>query len=116
MSNRKEQDRLQRLREDQIRARDPGASKIRHYDWSKHSQRSKEIKKKTQKPLVVDLYQSLPGRWKGTLNGLVVALFPTLVLYFFLEGDWRILAAVPLLFGGIIGFVIGGVIAKMKAP
>lgn len=112
----KEQERLQRIREEQLRARDPGSSKIRGYDWSSHSKRAKAVQKSRQKPLLVELYDVLPGRWKGALNGLIFGIAVAVILGIVLPTEWDILVLVPLLFAAIIGFVLGSVLAKQRAP
>ncbi len=107
MSSNKERERIQRLRDAQINQRNPGESKIRGYDWAAHAKRGQQIKKKTQKPLLVDLYQVLPSRWKGALVGFAVGLVPLLAGQIFLEGDWKLLGLVGMLVCLIVGFVIG---------
>ena len=107
MSSNKERERIQRLRDAQINQRNPGESKIRGYDWSAHAKRGQQIKKKTQKPLLADLYAVLPSRWKGALAGFAVGLVPLLAGQIFLEGDWKLLGLVGMLVCLIVGFVIG---------
>ncbi|NWF68033.1 MAG: hypothetical protein HXY40_03015 [Chloroflexi bacterium] len=107
MSNKDELDRLQRLRDAQIKARDPGTSKIKGYDWGKHAQRAKQIQKARQKPLLRDLYDLLPGRWKGALAGLLLGALLAALLYFLLPGEWKIAALLPLLICAVAGFIIG---------
>lgn len=109
-----EQDRYERLREAQIRARDPGPSKIRHYDWDKHAKRQKTIKKSHQKPLIVDLFDVLPSRWKGALIGLVLGIIPLIAAQLLLTGEWVVLGALGMLMLGVIGFVIGAVLNKRE--
>jgi hypothetical protein len=108
MSNyRDDRDRAQRLSDAQIKARDPGVSKIKGYDWSKHAKRAQEIKKANEKPFLVDLYNLLPSRWKGALIGVVLGLIPLIAAQFFLEGEWKLLGLLPLMIFGVVGFVIG---------
>ncbi|MCB9450827.1 MAG: hypothetical protein H6672_05275 [Anaerolineaceae bacterium] len=107
MSSNKERERIQRLRDAQINQRSPGESKIRGYDWAAHAKRGKEIKKKTQKPLPLEIYEVLPSRWKGAIAGFVVGLFPLIAGQIFLEGDWKLLGLVGMLVCLIIGFVVG---------
>ncbi|MBZ0279048.1 MAG: hypothetical protein K8I60_23080 [Anaerolineae bacterium] len=109
MSSNKERERqrIQRIRDAQLNQRNPGDSKIPGYDWSAHARRGKEIKKKTEKPLPVELYQLLPSRWKGALSGFLVGLIPLIAGQIFLEGDWKLLGLVGMLVCLIVGFVIG---------
>jgi hypothetical protein len=102
-----ERTRAQRIRDAQIAARDPGVSKIKGYDWSKHAKRSQQIQYKRQKPLLLDLFDILPPRWKGAVVGLGVGILPLLAGLIFLNGDWKILGVVGLLICLIIGFVVG---------
>jgi hypothetical protein len=108
MSNyRNDQDRAQRIRDAQIKARDPGVSKIKGYDWGKHAKRVQAIKKANEKPFLVDLYDLLPSRWKGALIGVVLGLIPLIAAQIFLEGEWKLLGLLPLMIFGVVGFVIG---------
>ncbi|MFN8372613.1 MAG: hypothetical protein U0694_07015 [Anaerolineae bacterium] len=106
-SNRQEQERIQRLRDAQIRARDPGTSKIKGYDWAKHGKRAAEIKKSRQKPLLLEVLDIMPPRWKGAAMGVALGLIPLIAAQIFLQGDWKILGLLPILVFGIVGFVIG---------
>lgn len=114
MSSRKtksdaESERARRILEKQLQARDPGVSKIRGYDWSKHVEHSKKIQKSRQKPLLVDLYDVLPRRWKGALWGVIVGLLPLIAGLIFLTGPWQALGLLGLMICGVVGFVIGKV-------
>lgn len=102
-----DKERARRIQEQQIRARDPGPSKIRGYDWDKHAQRSRQVHKSRQKPLLVDLFDILPRRWKGAVVGLAVGLLPLIAGQVFLPGDWKILGLLGLMICGVVGFVIG---------
>ncbi|MBZ0279889.1 MAG: hypothetical protein K8L97_04055 [Anaerolineae bacterium] len=103
-----ELERAQRIRDAQLSARSPGESKIKGYDWSKHAQRAQKIQRKRQeKPLLIDLYEMLPSRWKGLLVGLGIGLLPLLAAQIFLQGEWKILGWVGLLICAIIAYVIG---------
>jgi hypothetical protein len=114
MSSRKsqsdaERERARRILEQQLKARDPGVSKIKGYDWDKHAKRSKQIQKSRQKPLLVDLYDVLPRRWKGALWGGIVGLLPLIAGLIFLTGHWQVLGLLGLMICGVVGFVIGKV-------
>lgn len=104
----KEQARLEKIRQQQIAARHPGASKIKGYDWSKHNKRSKEIAKSRQKPLWRELYELLPMRWRGAIIGIVFGLIVSAFLVVVvLSPDLVFLALIPPLIGGIVGMVVG---------
>ncbi len=101
----RERERFQRIRDSQIRSRDPGPSKITHYDWSKH-------KKPTAKsePLLVETYHLLPGRWRSALFGVLIGLFLGILLRLLLPASLALLALVPLIICGIVGWVLGKLI------
>jgi hypothetical protein len=106
MQNRKEQDdkdRIRRIREAQLSARDPGSSKIPGYDWGKHAAKPKP----KPKPLLLDLWDILPSRWKGALYGVILGAILGVILLFVLPGEWRVLALIPVLIAGIAGMVLG---------
>jgi hypothetical protein len=106
-SNREDQERAQRIQDAQIRARDPGASKIKGYDWEKHGKRAQQIKKNNQKPLIVEFFDLMPSRWKGALVGLVLGFIPLIAAFIFLEGEWKVIGVLALLIFGVVGFIIG---------
>jgi hypothetical protein len=102
-----ERDRAQRILDQQLRARDPGVSKIKGYDWSQHATRSKQVHKSRQKPLFVEIFEVLPRRWKGAGVGLLLSLIPLLAALIFIAPPWQILGLLPPLLFGIVGYVIG---------
>ena len=110
MSKSSEEERIRRLRDAQIAARDPGPSKIRHYDWSQHAKRQKAIQKSRRKPLLIALWSLLPGRWKGLIFGLLFGLIPLVGGLAFLTGDWQLIGVLGMLVCGVVGFVIGVVL------
>jgi VIT1/CCC1 family predicted Fe2+/Mn2+ transporter len=103
MSN-EEQERLraQRIREGQIKARDPGPSKIRHYDWSKHKKPPKK-----QEPLLVETWHLLPSRFRGVAIGVLVGLVFAVILKLVLPANLALLAILPILICGMMGWVLG---------
>jgi hypothetical protein len=106
-ANREDQNRAQRIRDAQIKARDPGVSKIKGYDWGKHAKRAQQIKKAHEKPFLVDLFDLMPPRWKGALAGVLLGLVPLIAAQIFLQGEWKLLGLLPLMIFGVVGFVIG---------
>lgn len=99
-----EKEKLKRIREAQIRARDPGSSKIRNYDWAKHA----ELAGRKQRVTLKSLFLDLPTRWKGTLIGLCfgagIAMFMSALL---LTDSTRVLAIIPIFILAIVGFFGG---------
>lgn len=106
-----ERDRLQRIREQQIKARDPGKSKIPGYDWQQHAARGRAInasrRKKAERPWVVRTYELLPGRLKGAVIGLWVGAFPAIAGLILLSGEWKMLAIIPPMVFAVLGYLIG---------
>ncbi len=103
MSNEeRERERIRRIRDSQIKTRDPGPSKITHYDWSKH----KTYKPKTE-PFLVETYHLLPGRWRSALFGVGIGLILGILLRLLLPAQLALLALVPLIICGIVGWVVG---------
>ncbi len=101
----RERERFRRIQESQIKARDPGPSKITHYDWSKH-------KRKTPKsePFLVETYHMLPGRWRSALIGVLLGLILGIILRLVLPASLALLSLLPLIICGIVGWVLGKVI------
>jgi hypothetical protein len=100
-------ERARKIRDAQLSARDPGVSKIKGYDWSQHAKRGTTIHKSRQKPLLADLFDILPPRWKGAVIGIAIGLIPLVAARIWLTGEWVILGLVGLLVCTIIGFVVG---------
>ncbi len=98
----RERERIRRIQERQIRARDPGPSKITHYDWSKHR---KPVPK--SEPFLVETYYLLPRRLRGALIGVLIGLVLGIVLRLVLPPGAAPLAIVPVLICGIVGWVLG---------
>lgn len=111
MSNQadKERKRIEDIQRKQIASRDPGPSKIRGYDWSKHTAKAQRIaKKKQDTPLLVELFDILPNRWRGMMMGLAFMGVVSAFLWFVvLNDDWKFLVLLPLMIGGIVGYILG---------
>lgn len=106
-----DKERLRRLKQKQVAARDPGESKIKGYDWSKHDKKARRVaaekRKQAQRPLVVQIWEVLPGRWRGAVYGVVFGLLLDIPLLLFLPAEWRVLLLVPLLLCGVVGMIVG---------
>jgi hypothetical protein len=98
----KERERARRIREGQIRARDPGPSKIRHYDWSKHKKPPKK-----GEPLLVETFHLLPNRYRGAAVGVLIGLILGILLKLLLPAQLALLALLPIIICGIVGWVLG---------
>ncbi len=96
--------RAKRFRDAQVSARDPGDSKIKGYDWKKHAAKPK----RKPKPLLLDLFDVLPARWKGAFYGLLIGGVLGIILLIVLPpGDIRSLAIIPPLICLVVGMALG---------
>lgn len=111
MSHDPEKERARRLKQSQVSMRSPGESKIRGYDWSKHDKKAKRVaaekKKHAQRPLLIQIWEVLPGRWRGAVYGLIFGALCDIPLLLMLSSEWRGLALIPPLICGIVGMVVG---------
>lgn len=103
MSNQDERERLARLRERQLRQRDPGPGvKV---NW-------KETTPKKRKPLMEELFGALPRHVKGGLIGLVIGIVLMIVVQFLvanvwqLPAEWMLCGVVALLIPPVLGIII----------
>ena len=102
----KERKRLQRIQEAQIAARHPGDSKIRNYDWAKHAAKPQPKKP----PWYLATFLLIPKRWRGAMIGLLLGSIFAIVLIVSLPAELDVLALLPLLICGVVGFVLGAVL------
>ena len=94
----RERARLQRLQEQQLRARDPGPRvKV---DW-------KNVKPKKQEPLLASIWHAIPGRGRGLLFGFFMGIFFSIVINYAVSA---VLAerAIEQLNPAIAGAICGG--------
>jgi hypothetical protein len=101
-SEERERERIRRLRDSQVTARDPGPSKIRHYDWSKHR---KPVPK--SEPFLIETYHLLPGRGRSAVIGVGIGLVFGILLRLLLPAHLALLAIVPVIICGVVGWVLG---------
>jgi VIT1/CCC1 family predicted Fe2+/Mn2+ transporter len=98
-----EQERLKRLRDRQIAARDPQA-KERKISY-KVSQRRKSTYRQTT---VGDLFKSVPYRWVYMLVGVLLGGAAFILIVFILPQAWdKYLGLIVLVILAIFGFIIG---------
>ena len=67
----------------------------------------KKAAKKKQRPLLIELFDILPARWKGILLGLLLSLGPSYLISLNTTGDARLLSVAPLLGFILVGFIVG---------
>lgn len=106
-----ERERLQRLRDQQIKARDPGDSMIPGYDWKRHAEHGRKIvakqRRQARKPFLLALYEVMPGRAQGAVFGFLVLAIPSVAGLLFVHGEWQMLLIIPPLIGAGMGYLIG---------
>jgi uncharacterized protein YacL len=104
MSNRNDElERLQRLRERQLSARDPRA-KERRTQRKVAARRRKLRKRLTLKDILLDI----PYKWQGVIIGAIIGVIISIVLTLTVESSWvELLGLLAVLFIAMIGFVIG---------
>ena len=79
-----EQERIKRIREQQLRARDPKAKERR--ETARYAQKSK--KQLENQRLAKDTISSIPHMWRMGFYGLVIGFIIKIGLPFFVEGAW----------------------------
>lgn len=102
----RERQRVARLRQSQIRSRDPGPSKIRHYDWSKQ-------KPKQRKPLLNEIFGVFPTRIRGLAFGLLVGIILAIIVQI-VAPDWVILGVLLMLVATVVGYILGVVVQSQE--
>lgn len=95
----RERQRLQRLRDSQVRSRDPGPSKIRHYDWSNQRQRPRE------NPLHM-IFGVIPTRVRGLAFGLLFGIVLALLIVV-LAPSLEIIGVLLIPVAAVVGWIIG---------
>ena len=98
-----DKERAKRLRDRRIAERHPGESKIKGYDWARHAAKPKP----KQKPFLIELFDIMPGRWKGAAMGVAFGAILGLILMLVVSEELRALALLPILMCGMGGMVIG---------
>jgi hypothetical protein len=103
MTNSNEQERLRRLRAQQLAARDPLAKE------RKVSHKVATRRKKTVKPTTVkDLRKSLEHKWRGMVAGAIFGFFVFVgVAYFFPDPIYQFAGFMAIFVFALIGFVVG---------
>ncbi len=98
-----ESERLRRLRDQQLQARDP-LTKQRRLD----GEISQKRRRMQQSFSFGGMWQDIPHRWKGAFVGGLIGLGILLIAPSLIEGNWGLclgVAAFP--FGALAGFLIG---------
>ena len=69
---------------------------------------------KQNRPLLIELFDILPIRFKGITLGLLLSLIPSYLVSVTTSGDHRILAIVPLLGLIVVGYLVGAMIEERE--
>ena len=102
----RERQRLQRLRDQQIRARDPGPSKIPHYDWVHQRARPRRSLRR-------EILDAVPTRFRGLVFGLLFGIGIAILIGLFAPAlDVLGVLAIPI--SMIVGWVLGAVIQSQE--
>lgn len=106
-----DKERARRIRAQQLSARDPGDSKIPGYNWNNHYKKKRKMdavaRYNAQRPLVIELWEALPPRWKGLLAGFLLGTIVGMFVIFLLPEDLRFLILIPQLIGMVMGMIVG---------
>ena len=102
----RERQRLQRLHDQQIRTRDPGPSKIRHYDWSHQRPRPRRSLRK-------ELVDAVPTRFRGLVFGLLFGIGIAIVVGV-AAPSLDVLGVLAIPISMIVGWLLGAVIQSQE--
>lgn len=95
----KERERIQRIRDQQIKARDPG-QKV-NVQW-------KDESAKKQGSLVKEIFGVFPGKVKGAVVGLVIGIIFYFIIQLVLPVEWKALCGLlVILVCLILGMILG---------
>jgi uncharacterized protein YacL len=104
MPNQNEEvERLKRIRDKQLRARDPQkkVQKTQHHIARRYRSSRKPV---TAKSVVADV----PKKWLGFVIGLFLGFFVLLLLPYFVESKWTdVIGIGAMVFLGFLGFAVG---------
>ena len=99
----KELERLRRLRNQQIRSRDPGTKqrKLQHNITQQYQRTSKQM-------TLGSAWATLHHRWKGLIIGLVFGIIVAVVLSLTTDESWtELIGILAIIMFALIGLVIG---------
>ena len=102
----RERQRLQRLRDQQIRTRDPGPSKIRHYDWSNQRPRPRRSLRR-------ELLDAVPTRFRGLVFGLLFGI-GVAILIAVVAPNQDVLGVLAIPISMVVGWLLGAVIQSQE--
>ncbi len=103
----RERERLRKLREEALRRRDPGSSKIPGYNWDRPSQIASRRQERLGKAKKEGGFSDLHPAWQGTLLGLLIGGVLSLLLLAVVSSQNQRFAAVPVVALTMLGFALG---------
>jgi hypothetical protein len=98
----RERQRVAKLRAAQIKTRDPGPSKIPHYDWSNQRPRKRT-------PILKEIFGVFPTRIRGLAIGLLLGIVAAIAIQF-AAPEFAVCGIIAMIVFGIAGWVLGMVI------
>ena len=98
-----ERERLKKLRDRQLSARNPGKTDSRIM-----KQVARRGQRKQKKVTFSEMVRDLPHKWRGLFLGAVAGMFLWLLLYVLAEGMWIDLVGIfAIVFLAVLGFALG---------
>jgi len=102
-ADKSEQERLRRIRQQQLSARDPGRKQRKVQQTITHKHR-----RRTQSFSFGQMWAEVPYRWKGAFFGFIFGVIAIFVLPLVMDPDWATKVGFGMLFFmGLMGFMIG---------
>ncbi|HET7009483.1 MAG TPA: hypothetical protein VFI11_01805 [Anaerolineales bacterium] len=96
-------ERFRRIRDQQLRARDP-LTKQRRMDGEIAQKR----RRMQQSFSLITMWRDIPHRWRNGLVGILIGLAVLLIAPSVIEGSWGLcLGGIAVPFAGLVGFLIG---------
>lgn len=103
MADKSDLERLRRIRQQQLAARDPGRKQRKLQQTITHKHR-----RRTQSFSFGRMWTEVPSRWKGALFGFIFGVIAIFVLPLVMDPKWATLTGFVLLFFlGLMGFLVG---------
>lgn len=111
MSDEQERQRNERLRKQQLNARNAGG-KMPAYMTGQSEREKQRQKERDQRSLLLELYGALGTRYQVMVVGLLLSILPTIAILVTVPGDSRVLAILPPLVFGLGGLLIGSMMKQ----
>ncbi len=103
MSREDEQERLIKLRDQQLRARDPHT-----YDKKVLRTVSRRRRRRHKRVTLGEMFRDIPQKWRGLIIGAVIGMGLAILLPLLIEGTWgEVAGLIAILFLAIVGYFIG---------